>query len=188
MDDKRFHGSPAFLRSPERRRLMEVEYVIDLALEGGASSALDVGCGSGLFAEAFRDRGLTAAGIDLSREMVGAARGLSPGISFLAGRAERLPFRDASFDLAFLGHLLHETEDPLRTLAEARRVARRRVAVLEWPFREEPMGPPLAHRLKSEDIRDLALSAGFGRIRMPEMKHMVLVLLEVFHSGSGDAR
>jgi len=89
MDDKRFHGSPAFLRSPERRRLLEVERVLDLALEGGASSALDVGCGSGLFAEAFRERGLAAAGVDLSREMVGAARGLSPDINARPGTRGR---------------------------------------------------------------------------------------------------
>ena len=34
-----------------------------------------------------------------------------------------------------LGHVLHETDDPVAALVEARRAARLRVVVLEWPYR-----------------------------------------------------
>ena len=45
----------------------------------------------------------------------------------VVGDAESLPFRDKSFDTVVLGDVLEHLDDPLRAVAEARRVARRRV-------------------------------------------------------------
>lgn len=42
--------------------------------------------------------------------------------------SEQISFPDCSFDLVFLGHVLHEADDPLTALQEARRVTRQRVA------------------------------------------------------------
>ena len=36
---------------------------------------------------------------------------------------EKLPFEDKAFDLAFMGHVLHEADDLLTALKEAQRVA-----------------------------------------------------------------
>ncbi|MEN2983264.1 MAG: methyltransferase domain-containing protein, partial [Thermus sp.] len=62
-------------------------------------------------------------------------------------------FPEASFDLAFFGLSLHHL-DPLPALREAARVARR-VAVLEWPYREEEVGPPLGRRFSPEGLQEL---------------------------------
>jgi ubiquinone/menaquinone biosynthesis C-methylase UbiE len=81
------------------------------------------------------------------------ARAKVKGARFVEGRAEALPFPDGSFDLAFFGLALHHL-DPVPALREASRVARR-VAVLEWPYREEEVGPPLGRRFSLEALEGL---------------------------------
>jgi len=164
MHEKRFHGDPARLRSARRRELLAVDLVVARSLEGGARSVLDVGTGSALFAEAFAARGARVAGIDADLGMIRAAAGFAPRAAFCVADAEALPCRDGAFDLVFLGHLLHETDEPLRALREAKRAARLTVAILEWPYRAEEDGPPLEHRLRPEAIEALARSAGFSAI------------------------
>jgi ubiquinone/menaquinone biosynthesis C-methylase UbiE len=111
--------------------------------------------------------------------MLAAARALVPEGEFRIASAESLPFPEKSFDLAFLGHVLHESEEPLEVLKEALRVSRRRASVLEWPHREEAEGPPKAHRLRSEEVLDYAAEAGFQRSREIRLKHMVVFLLDL---------
>ena len=91
--------------------------------------------------------------------------------------AEKLPFEDASFDLVYLGHVLHETDDRHAALAEARRVARLRVAVLEWPHVDEEQGPPLGHRLLPAELLSLAKETGFGEVTSYTLQHMQLYLM-----------
>jgi len=175
MNERVFHGDVERLRSPARLAELEVERVLDLALEGAApASALDVGTGTGVFAERFAGRGLTVAGVDIRADMVALARQYVPQGRFEVAPAEALPFPDASFDLVFLGLVLHEADDALKMLAEARRVSRRRVVVLEWPYEEGPVGPPLAHRLTQERVEALARTAGFAGVEAFRLTHVLV--------------
>lgn len=177
-ESHRYGGTAAGLRSPERLALLEVERVVSLCLDGAAAaSVLDVGVGSGVFAEAFDKRGLRVTGVDVNPEMVAAAHRYVPQGSFLEAPADALPFGDGAFDLVYLGHVLHEVPDPIRALTEARRVARMRVAVLEWPYRDEEHGPPLEHRLRDEAIQGFARDAGFTHSEHHALAHMSLYLL-----------
>lgn len=179
MQERRFHADIKSLRSPERMALMEIEKVVGLCLEDiQAQNALDVGTGSGIFAEAFAARGLVVAGIDANPEMVKTAKGYVPQGEFKLAPAEAVPYPHKSFDLVFLGHVLHETDDALKALQEAHRVARQRVAVFEWPYLAEEFGPPLAHRLKPETIRELARQAGFQEFEGIPLEHMAFYRLK----------
>jgi ubiquinone/menaquinone biosynthesis C-methylase UbiE len=171
--ERRFHGQADRLRSPERIALLEVPRVATLSIDGlTAESVLDVGTGTGIFAEAFAAAGLAVTGVDVSADLLAIAREYAPTAQFKEAPAERLPFPDRSFDLIFLGHVLHETDDALAALTEAHRVTRQRVAILEWPYRDEPSGPPLEHRLKPEVVVDLAQRAGFQTIETIDLEHM----------------
>lgn len=173
--EKRFHGDIGRLRSPERIRLLEVDRVAALTTEGlTASRLLDIGTGTGVFAQAFAAMGLSVTGIDANPEHLALARELVPGVQFDESTAEVLPYADRAFDIAFMGLVLHETDDPSRALMEARRVAAVRVAVLEWPYVQEEYGAPLAHRLEPEKIVALAARAGFERVERLELTHLVL--------------
>lgn len=180
MNEKTFHGDPARLRNETRIALLEVGRVTDLLLEKGSiSSMLDVGTGTALFAGSFAARGINATGIDISEEMLKQAAALVPAATFKIGSMEQIPFPDASFDLVFLGHVLHETDDPSGVLTEARRVGRTRIGILEWPYVQEEMGPPLAHRIGAEAITAAAEKAGLTRINTVRMKHMILYMIDL---------
>ncbi|TBH20220.1 class I SAM-dependent methyltransferase [Thermus thermamylovorans] len=141
-------------RQPERLARFPPLEIARKALEGlEARSALDLGTGTGVFAEAFARLGLFAVGVDPRADRLEVARARVPGARFLEGRAEELPFPEGSFDLAFFGLSLHHL-DPLPALREAARVAWR-VAVLEWPHREEGVGPPLERRFTPEALAAL---------------------------------
>jgi SAM-dependent methyltransferase len=180
MHEKRFEGNIERLRSPERLERLEIERVVDLCLEKGQFiNLLDVGTGSGLFAEAFAKRGLQVSGVDINPEMLVAARHFVPDGDFREGTAEALSFSDDSFDLVFLGVVLHESDETLIALQETLRVARKRVCILEWPYRDQSFGPPLAHRLNPKDLAGLFTKAGFRKWKMTDLSDTVLYCLEV---------
>ncbi len=175
--EKRFEGDLGRLRSPDRVERLEVERVVDLCLAGAQiSRVLDVGTGSGLFAEAFARRGLQVAGVDANPAMLPVAREFVPAGDFREAAAEALPFADGTFDLVFLGVVLHEADDAQKALEESLRVTRQRVGILEWPYREQSFGPPLAHRLDPRRLEPLFDSARAWRSK--ELANSVLYLLE----------
>ncbi len=176
--ERRFSGDANRLRAPERMARLEVERVVALATEGlHVTSALDVGTGTGVFAQAFASLGLAVTGLDANAGLIALARDLVPAAAFHEGPAESLPFPDGSFDLVFLGLVLHETDDAVAALREARRVARQRVTVLEWPYIEEEQGPPLWHRLDGDAVRTLATAAGFAGVDAVTLEHVDLYRL-----------
>jgi ubiquinone/menaquinone biosynthesis C-methylase UbiE len=178
MNEKLFVGDIARLRAPERVARLEVARVVDLCLaDVTVQNMLDVGTGTGLFAEAFALRGLAVAGVDTNPEMVAAVRTYVPAGRFQAAPAEALPYSDATFDLVFMGLVLHESAEPLKVLSEARRVARQRVGVLEWAYREENFGPPLAHRVAPETMTELVQQAGFSKWEMMPLAYLVFYRL-----------
>jgi ubiquinone/menaquinone biosynthesis C-methylase UbiE len=167
------------LRAPERLALLEADRVASICLhDHDVRTVLDIGTGSGVFAEVFSGLGLDVTGIDIQDSMLEVARKLIPRAHFQLGTSENLPFADGSFDLCFLGLVLHESSRPLRALREAHRVSAVRAAVLEWPYREGAMGPPLKHRLKTVDVLRRATAAGFSRIQAISLEHLVLFLLD----------
>jgi len=180
MHEKRFDGSVERLRAPERVARLEVERVVSLCLEAAEfKTVLDVGVGSGLFAEAFCRRGLEVSGIDVNPQMITAARQFVPKGNFRESIAEELPYPDASFDLVFFGLVLHESDEPLKVLQEARRVSRRQVCILEWPYQEGEFGPPLAHRLNPTEIANLARQAGYANLESIPLTQLAFYRLSV---------
>jgi ubiquinone/menaquinone biosynthesis C-methylase UbiE len=170
--ERRFSGAPDRLRAADRIARLEVPRVVALSLAQLApTSVLDIGTGTGVFAEAFAAGGLAVTGIDTNAELLAVAREFVPAAQFREAAAEEVPFPDRSFDLVFLGVVLHETDDPLAALREARRVARQRVVILEWAYREDSYGPPLAHRLSPAAVADLAARAGFAEVEAIPLEH-----------------
>lgn len=85
---------------------------------------LDVATGTGLVAREIVDAGIgRVIGLDRSEPML---RSRSNGAAFanVLGRAEALPFPDASFDALTVTYLLRYVDDPGATLGELARVVR----------------------------------------------------------------
>jgi ubiquinone/menaquinone biosynthesis C-methylase UbiE len=179
-NEKTFSGDIERLRRPERMAVLEVPRVVDLSIKGiNPASVLDIGCGSGIFLEAFSSVGLFCAGIDFKPEMLRATRGFVLNARIAAAAADLIPFANKLFDLVFMAHLLHEVDDPAITLKEASRVCKKRIAVLEWQYRQEEIGPPLGHRLRPEDVGAAALKVGLKSVKPIILKCLVLYLIDL---------
>ena len=181
MHEKRFNLEVDRLRDPDRISRLEVERVVNLSLQNldNVQAVLDIGTGSGLFAEQFAAKGLQVTGLDSRAEMLPVAQKYVPSGVFREGVAEKLPFKDDSFDLVFMGLLLHETDNTLETLKEAYRVVRKRLAVLEWQYDEQSFGPPLEHRLSPDKIKVLAKQAGFKEVESVKMNSLVFYWMNI---------
>ncbi|MGA2504042.1 MAG: class I SAM-dependent methyltransferase [Anaerolineales bacterium] len=178
MNEKRFDEDIARLRNPERLARLDLEWVVSLCLESAnIKSLLDVGTGTGVFAQEFSKRGVTIFGVDVNHEMLPAARTYVPFGKFLVAAAEKLPYADASFDLVFMGLLLHESDEQVQVLREAHRVARIRVGILEWAYREEDFGAPLVQRLAPKILIKMAREAGFNKIEEIALTKLVFYRL-----------
>jgi SAM-dependent methyltransferase len=91
----------------------------------GASSVLEIGCGTGYTLAALRNS-LPAAeltGTELFEEGLRVARGRWPGLRLMQADARELPF-DSEFDLVGAFDVLEHIDDDATALAELRRVVR----------------------------------------------------------------
>jgi demethylmenaquinone methyltransferase/2-methoxy-6-polyprenyl-1,4-benzoquinol methylase len=85
---------------------------------------LDVATGTGLVAREIVDAGIgRVIGLDRSEPMLRSGSDRA-AIGNVLGRAEELPFRDASFDALTVTYLLRYVDDPAATLRELARVVR----------------------------------------------------------------
>jgi ubiquinone/menaquinone biosynthesis C-methylase UbiE len=92
--------------------------------EPASRDIAEVGCGTGHWLAALRDRARRHAGLDLSSEMLKRARMAAPFAILARGRAEQLPWPTARFDCLFCINALHHFSDPDAFIRETRRVLR----------------------------------------------------------------
>src|SRR5579885_3518243 len=95
----------------------------------GASSLLDVGCGTGRAVGFFRTRHpeLTVHGIEPVDALLRLAKGKLGAAGLLRADGCRLPFRDGSYDIVLETGVLHHVERPDQVVREMLRVARKAV-------------------------------------------------------------
>ena len=108
--------------------------MVDRIADGGGPGGtlvLDVASGTAGVARQLATRtGARVVGVDLTEGMLRegqatvAAAGLDGRIALVTGRAEQLPFPDASFDALTFTYLLRYVEDPQATLTELARVVK----------------------------------------------------------------
>ena len=85
---------------------------------------LDIGTGTGRFAQYFNDLGFTIIGVDISLPMMLQAR--QRGVRDLVrADAHHLPFRDRALDASMMIHLLHLARDWVQAIHEAGRVTKK---------------------------------------------------------------
>jgi demethylmenaquinone methyltransferase / 2-methoxy-6-polyprenyl-1,4-benzoquinol methylase len=121
----------SFAQDPRWRR-----YLVSRIEAQPEHRVLDVACGTGAVAEELRRRyRCEVVGVDQSSEMLAVARTrVDEEVELVEGRAEALPFEDASFDALTFTYLLRYVDDPGATLRELARVVRPggRIAMLEF--------------------------------------------------------
>jgi SAM-dependent methyltransferase len=132
--------------------------VLDAAAVKRGQQVLDVACGTGVLARGGAARGAAVTGLDVNPGMLSVARGYRADVDWREGRAESLPFADASFGAVLCQFGLMFFEDRVAALREMRRVLRAggRLVVAVWgPLRETPGYAAMAgllQRLFGEEI------------------------------------
>jgi ubiquinone/menaquinone biosynthesis C-methylase UbiE len=159
------------LRPPDRELIGAVVERGELA---AARRVLDVGCGTGTLVAELASLGVRAFGVDTSAEMLEAARRKAPRAGVKLAEAERLPFKDASFDRVTFVLSVHLVDRP-GAFAEARRVLTSEGRLLIATFTDEhferfylnPYFPSLeaidrARFPTEEQLREELAAAGFA--------------------------
>jgi SAM-dependent methyltransferase len=130
------------------------------AVDLAGKDVLEVGCGRGggtaFVFDRFRPRSMT--GLDLAKKAVARCQALyaRPGLAFVAGDAENLPFADGTFDALLSVESTHCYSDTPRFFAEASRVLRPRGLLLLADFRHAVLPPDAEDALvPQEDARRL---------------------------------
>jgi SAM-dependent methyltransferase len=92
---------PAFYEEHLVPRLFAplAERVVALVGAKAGTDGLDVACGTGAVARRMAAAGVRVTGVDLNPDMLATARSLEPGLTWVEGDAQALPFPPASFDL-----------------------------------------------------------------------------------------
>lgn len=108
-----------------------VKEILQTMLMVGASSLLDVCCGTGRAVRAALDCGYSATGIDVAPALLEIAyEKLSiPKVCLVKGDATDLPFPDNSFDVSCILGALHHTAQPSRIVTEMIRVTKKAIIV-----------------------------------------------------------
>jgi SAM-dependent methyltransferase len=151
-----------------RRYVYSFEAMIEDSVTGFARSLaagariLDAGAGEGQYADYFRNQRYT--GVDLG---VGDAAWNYASLDAIADLSE-LPFADGTFDAALSIVTLEHLLDPLRSLAEIRRVLAPggrllMVAPMEWEVHQAPHD---YFRFTRYGLEHLLKSAGFTNIEI----------------------
>lgn len=115
-------------RAKKRRKALAnpEQYFAYLDVHDG-HSVLELGCGTGDFAEPMRRlvgaKGRVV-GMDKSQVMIAEARRRHPAIEFCAGDAHELEFSDKSFDRCFATTVFQHLSNPKKALLELIRVTR----------------------------------------------------------------
>jgi ubiquinone/menaquinone biosynthesis C-methylase UbiE len=114
-DATRWSGVPPEIMKKLLNTMKELFY--------GCKTILDIGIGTGRFAEYFKDSGFNVVGIDVSLAMMAKAREKKLR-NLVQADAHRLPFRERAFDGAVMIHVLHLVRDWTQVVHEVGRVTR----------------------------------------------------------------
>ncbi|HSJ17910.1 MAG TPA: methyltransferase domain-containing protein [Solirubrobacterales bacterium] len=167
-----------------------IEPLMDAVGVADGDRVLDVATGPGYVAAAAAARGAQVTGIDISAKMVALAGARHPGIRFLRGDAEALPFEPHSFDAVVASFAILHLGRPEVATAEFARVLAPggRVGVTVWdvpsrarlvgllvdavpaagaePPSDVPVGPDFFRFADDRELAELLVGVGLGEVEV----------------------
>ncbi len=112
----------------------ETDEEMILGALGEKGSVLEVGCGAGSLAIRLAKEGFNVTGLDVSTEALQKASAeamrVDVSVDWKQGFVEHLPVPEKSYDYVTCCHTLEHVKDLAKSVAELKRVARKRIVVL----------------------------------------------------------
>jgi ubiquinone/menaquinone biosynthesis C-methylase UbiE len=174
MNDRTFRAADAHrLEEPERLTWLPPDEIMARIGPVSGMTIADIGTGTGYFALPFANavgREGKVLAVDFQKEMLEilrrklSASGAPQNLVIVEGEAARTTVPGNSCDLVFMSNLWHELDDNAGVLREVKRLLRPggRLAILDW--RADlvlPPGPPVAHRVSLETLRQVLSQHGW---------------------------
>ncbi len=155
----------------ERRKWQNPEAILANAGVQAGDIFIDLGCGFGFFAlpaaKIIGPNGLVC-GIDVDSEALEKLRERAVGAGLLniqirEAKAEEVNLCDRCADVVFIGIALHDFQDPLKVLKNAKSAVKPsgRLVNVDWKKKPMPIGPPLEIRFDEQQASSLIIKAGF---------------------------
>lgn len=147
------------------------------------SLVLDSGCGTGLLFNHIKNKLKALVGLDLSRKILFQAKKRAkrfPNVHLICADADNTPLKEGVFNYVFAVTLIQNTPNPVKTLNEIKRVAKRDAVMvvtgLKKKFTLENF-EELLHRadlnviaLKSENLKCHVVVCRFHQRKSPSLK------------------
>lgn len=95
-----------------------------------AATTLDIGCGDGTKLNTLGGRRTQKVGLEISPAAIRLGRKKFPGIKFVSGQAEVLPFPNNRFDIVISTFVIEHTADPQKVVDEMTRVVKKKGYIL----------------------------------------------------------
>jgi ubiquinone/menaquinone biosynthesis C-methylase UbiE len=167
-----YKGHHAWKYDEEKRKKWQDPEVIlrMLGIEPGMTF-VDIGCGSGYFtlpaARMVGDSGKVYS-LDVDPDAINALKTKALGaglknIRAVVGSGEDTVLCDACADIIFFGNVLHDFENAVTVLSNARKMvaASGHLYDIDWKAEEMEFGPPLRMRFSTEYASELIAAASF---------------------------
>ncbi|WP_274648776.1 class I SAM-dependent methyltransferase [Paenibacillus humicola] len=158
------------LESPERKKLLSPEQLLEMLPIQKGDRILDIGAGTGYFSiPAAQMTEGTVYALDLEPEMLAALKSKIeeqsiPNIELVEASMTDMPFKDHSIDIVIASLVLHAVKPISMSLNEIKRVMKpnAHLVICEWEPKESPMGPPMKIRISSKDMEQALHESGFS--------------------------
>lgn len=175
------------LDNPKRREMLPVNKVLTEIGLNAEDRFADIGCGIGYFsisaAEVVGTKGVVYA-LDVKEEMIEVLDEKIEENNLYNIRAiitDEYDFKleDKSVSYAFMCTVFHEIEDRIKFLKETKRILidGGRIAVVEWIKRESDWGPPVNHRLDSNEVKQELQNCGFKDLNYIELNEYFYIVI-----------
>jgi ubiquinone/menaquinone biosynthesis C-methylase UbiE len=114
-------------KKPERlfNEFLEVPAMLKAVGNIGRKRLLDIGCGAGIHAKKYFQKGANVEGLDISRTMIELARKNCPQARFKVGSITKLPYKNSSFDTVTASLCMDYIRELDKAFSEVNRVLKK---------------------------------------------------------------
>lgn len=170
MSKRRFNpDSMSKLDNPERYKLIPIKEILANLNVTRKDKILDLGAGTGYFTFPIAEKtNETVFALDIEQRMLDVLNERkddfnTSNVEVIKGLIENIPMESNKVHRAIASMVLHEVEPLSKGLQEIKRVLKDegQGILVEWEKEETENGPPLHHRIHSQDMKKAVEQEGF---------------------------